>query len=175
MSDSYFDHRSFPNEYTIDFESSLCLRLKSFLSTGLSLKRTNEQFLTVERSCRAIHLQVSALVTSSYLSIDNLFFEEYSFVLISSALLVQPDEGVLDLVVDRIGDNLPQSTEKSRIIVIPVGARHKCQRVASFASSRHGFPDARIEEVAKRSSRSDKSAAKQLTTYEELSKLDVNC
>ncbi|KZV32269.1 26S proteasome regulatory subunit 4B-like [Dorcoceras hygrometricum] len=37
------------------------------------------------------------------------------------------------------------------------------------------FPDARKEEVAKRSSRSDKSAAKQLTTYEELSKMDVNC
>ncbi|KZV49417.1 bromodomain and extraterminal domain protein 9 [Dorcoceras hygrometricum] len=47
-----------------------------------------------------------------------------------ATLLVQPDEGVSDLVVDRIGDNLPQSTEKSRIIVIPVGARHKCQRVA---------------------------------------------
>ncbi|KZV32737.1 hypothetical protein F511_31228 [Dorcoceras hygrometricum] len=31
------------------------------------------------------------------------FFEEYSFVLISSGLLVQPDEGVSDLVVDRIG------------------------------------------------------------------------
>ncbi|KZV44113.1 hypothetical protein F511_15212 [Dorcoceras hygrometricum] len=45
-----------------------------------------------------------------------------------AALLVQPDEGVSDLVVDRIGDNLPQSTEKSRIIVIPVGARHKCQQ-----------------------------------------------
>ncbi|KZV32675.1 ankyrin repeat-containing protein [Dorcoceras hygrometricum] len=43
-----------------------------------------------------------------------------------AGLLVQPDEGVSDLVVDRIGDNLPQSTEKSRII--PVGARHKCQR-----------------------------------------------
>ncbi|KZV15910.1 hypothetical protein F511_24433 [Dorcoceras hygrometricum] len=54
--------------------------------------------------------------------------EENPFVLISSALLVQPDEGVLVLVVDRIGDNLPQSTEKSRILVIPVGARHKCQQ-----------------------------------------------
>ncbi|KZV25253.1 hypothetical protein F511_29665 [Dorcoceras hygrometricum] len=32
-----------------------------------------------------------------------------------------------------------------------------------------------IEEVAKRSSRGDNSAAKQLTTYEEISKLDVNC
>ncbi|KZV42286.1 hypothetical protein F511_43604 [Dorcoceras hygrometricum] len=34
--------------------------------------------------------------------------EENPFVLISSALLVQPDEGVSDLVVDRIGDNLPR-------------------------------------------------------------------
>ncbi|KZV33241.1 hypothetical protein F511_42436 [Dorcoceras hygrometricum] len=56
------------------------------------------------------------------------FDEENPFVLISSALLVQPDEGVSDLVVDRIGDNLPQSIEKSRILVIPVGARHKCQQ-----------------------------------------------
>ncbi|KZV33606.1 hypothetical protein F511_33818 [Dorcoceras hygrometricum] len=56
------------------------------------------------------------------------FDEENLFVLISSALLVQPDKGVSVLVVDRIGDNLPQSTEKSRIPVIPVGARHKCQQ-----------------------------------------------
>ncbi|KZV47691.1 hypothetical protein F511_43505 [Dorcoceras hygrometricum] len=38
------------------------------------------------------------------------------------------DEGVSVLVVDRIGDYLPQSTEKSRVLVIPVGARHKCQQ-----------------------------------------------
>ncbi|KZV54667.1 hypothetical protein F511_20657 [Dorcoceras hygrometricum] len=30
--------------------------------------------------------------------------------------------------MDRIGDYLPQSTEKSRVLVIPVGARHKCQQ-----------------------------------------------
>ncbi|KZV16439.1 hypothetical protein F511_30809 [Dorcoceras hygrometricum] len=30
--------------------------------------------------------------------------------------------------MDRIGDYLPQSTEKSRVIEIPVGARHKCQQ-----------------------------------------------
>ncbi|KZV43972.1 hypothetical protein F511_33485 [Dorcoceras hygrometricum] len=36
---------------------------------------------------------------------SGLVFEEYSFVPISSALLVQPDEGVSDLVVDRIGVN----------------------------------------------------------------------
>ncbi|KZV34315.1 hypothetical protein F511_36989 [Dorcoceras hygrometricum] len=55
------------------------------------------------------------------------FDEENPFVLISSALLVQPDEEVSDLVVDRIGDSLPQSIEKSRILVIPVGARHKSE------------------------------------------------
>ncbi|KZV43208.1 hypothetical protein F511_28109 [Dorcoceras hygrometricum] len=54
---------------------------------------------------------------------------KYHVSLNSSVLLVQPDEGVSVLVVDRIGDNLPQSTEKSRVLVIPVGARHKCQQV----------------------------------------------
>ncbi|KZV48296.1 hypothetical protein F511_18811 [Dorcoceras hygrometricum] len=54
--------------------------------------------------------------------------EENPFMQNSSVLLVQPDEGVLVLVVDRIGDYLPQSTEKSRVLVIPVGARHKCQQ-----------------------------------------------
>ncbi|KZV26281.1 hypothetical protein F511_37434 [Dorcoceras hygrometricum] len=46
----------------------------------------------------------------------------------SNVLLVQPDKGVSVLVVDRIGDYLPQSTEKSRVLEIPVGARHKCQQ-----------------------------------------------
>ncbi|KZV44660.1 Sel1-repeat containing protein [Dorcoceras hygrometricum] len=58
-----------------------------------------------------------------------------------AGLLVQPDEGVSDLVVDRIGDNLPQSTEKSRIIVITVGARHKCQRVLVFSACFYHIPD----------------------------------
>ncbi|KZV36881.1 GDP-L-galactose phosphorylase 2-like [Dorcoceras hygrometricum] len=62
--------------------------------------------------------------------------EENPFVLISSSLIVQPDEGVSVLVVDRIGDNLPQSTEKSRILVIPVGARHKCQQDTSLKLGR---------------------------------------
>ncbi|KZV33880.1 hypothetical protein F511_15493 [Dorcoceras hygrometricum] len=56
------------------------------------------------------------------------FDEENPFMQNSSMLLVQPDEGVSVLVVDRIGDYLPQSTEKSRVLVIPVGARHKCQQ-----------------------------------------------
>ncbi|KZV46676.1 hypothetical protein F511_10841 [Dorcoceras hygrometricum] len=60
------------------------------------------------------------------------FDEENPFVQNSSVLLVQPDEGVSVLVVDRIGDYLPQSTEKSRVLVIPVGARHKCQQGIRF-------------------------------------------
>ncbi|KZV47419.1 dynamin-related GTPase [Dorcoceras hygrometricum] len=77
------------------------------------------------------------------------FDEENPFVQNWSVLLVQPDEGVSVLVVDRIGDYLPQSTEKSRVHVIPVGARHKCQqelRESKFKESRpsdaaaHGEP-----------------------------------
>ncbi|KZV48139.1 zinc finger CCCH domain-containing protein 1-like [Dorcoceras hygrometricum] len=59
--------------------------------------------------------------------------EEFPSVLNSSGLLVQADEGVSVLVMDRIGDYLPQSTEKSRILVIPVGARHKCQQGIQLA------------------------------------------
>ncbi|KZV34161.1 sphingoid long-chain bases kinase 2, mitochondrial [Dorcoceras hygrometricum] len=60
------------------------------------------------------------------------FDEENPFMQNSSVLLVQPDEGVSVLVVDRIGDYLPQSTENSRVLVIPVGARHKCQQGIRF-------------------------------------------
>ncbi|KZV26309.1 hypothetical protein F511_37314 [Dorcoceras hygrometricum] len=59
------------------------------------------------------------------------FDEENPFVQNSSVLLVQPDEGVSVLVVDRIGNYLPQSTEKSRVLVIPVGARHKFQQACT--------------------------------------------
>ncbi|KZV42723.1 hypothetical protein F511_10431 [Dorcoceras hygrometricum] len=58
--------------------------------------------------------------------------EENPFVQNSSVFLLQPDEGVSVLVVDRIGDYLPQSIEKSRVLVIPVGARHKCQQGIRF-------------------------------------------
>ncbi|KZV22819.1 ATP binding protein [Dorcoceras hygrometricum] len=57
------------------------------------------------------------------------FDEENPFVQISSVLLVQSDEGVSFLVVDRIGDfyrNLPKRVD---VIVTTVGARHKCQQV----------------------------------------------
>ncbi|KZV21329.1 hypothetical protein F511_24510 [Dorcoceras hygrometricum] len=56
------------------------------------------------------------------------FDEENPFVQISSVLLVQADEGVSFLVVDRIGDfyrNLPRRID---VIVTTVGARHKCQQ-----------------------------------------------
>ncbi|KZV44574.1 G-type lectin S-receptor-like serine/threonine-protein kinase [Dorcoceras hygrometricum] len=74
------------------------------------------------------------------------FNEENPFVQNSSVLLVQPDEGVSVLVVDRIGDYLPQSTEKSRVLVIPVGARHKCQQ-ARTDSPRHADQNKSDHEV----------------------------
>ncbi|KZV48301.1 hypothetical protein F511_18816 [Dorcoceras hygrometricum] len=82
--------------------------------------------------CAAAAAVFAGKIVSGQLDVEN------PFVLISSGLLVQPDEGVSDLVVDRIGDNLPQSTEKSRIIVITVGARHECQRDTFLKSSAVG-------------------------------------
>ncbi|KZV19066.1 hypothetical protein F511_13982 [Dorcoceras hygrometricum] len=73
------------------------------------------------------------------------FDEEDPFVQNSSMLLVQPDEGVSVLFMDRIGDHLPQSTEKSRVLVIPVGARHKCQQAAA-ADLRRKFVSGQFDE-----------------------------
>ncbi|KZV20664.1 hypothetical protein F511_31163 [Dorcoceras hygrometricum] len=47
--------------------------------------------------------------------------------------------------------------------------------VVSYSVQSQEIQAQRIDEVARRTSRSDGSAAKQLTTYEEISKLDVNC
>ncbi|KZV44697.1 hypothetical protein F511_34033 [Dorcoceras hygrometricum] len=56
------------------------------------------------------------------------FNEENPFVLISSVLLVQADEGVSILVVDRIGDIYRSLPRRADVIVTTVGARHKCQQ-----------------------------------------------
>ncbi|KZV21189.1 hypothetical protein F511_28061 [Dorcoceras hygrometricum] len=56
------------------------------------------------------------------------FDEENQFVLISSVLLVQADEGVSFLVVDRIGDIYRNLPRRADVIVTTVGARHKCQQ-----------------------------------------------
>ncbi|KZV40115.1 2-methylene-furan-3-one reductase-like [Dorcoceras hygrometricum] len=56
------------------------------------------------------------------------FDEENPFVLISSVLLVQDDEGVSFLVVDRIGDIYRNLPRRADVIVTTVGARHKCQQ-----------------------------------------------
>ncbi|KZV20892.1 hypothetical protein F511_36001 [Dorcoceras hygrometricum] len=60
------------------------------------------------------------------------FDEENPFVLISSVLLVQADEGVLFLVVDRIGDIYRSLPRRADVIVTTVGARHKCQQGSGF-------------------------------------------
>ncbi|KZV50613.1 hypothetical protein F511_14616 [Dorcoceras hygrometricum] len=60
------------------------------------------------------------------------FNEENPFVLISSVLLVQADEGVSFLVVDRIGDFYRNLPRRADVIVTTVGARHKCQQGSGF-------------------------------------------
>ncbi|KZV50420.1 hypothetical protein F511_37377 [Dorcoceras hygrometricum] len=61
------------------------------------------------------------------------FDEENPFVMISSVLLVQADEGFSFLVVDRIGDIYRNLPRRADVIVTTVGARHKCQQVVRRA------------------------------------------
>ncbi|KZV51123.1 hypothetical protein F511_33190 [Dorcoceras hygrometricum] len=63
------------------------------------------------------------------------FDEENPFVLISSVLLVQADEGVSFLVMDRIGDIYRNLPRRADVIVTTVGARHKCQQECMLTSS----------------------------------------
>ncbi|KZV38434.1 hypothetical protein F511_40036 [Dorcoceras hygrometricum] len=56
------------------------------------------------------------------------FDEENPFMLISSVLLVQADEGVSFLVMDRIGDIYRNLPRRADVIVTTVGATHKCQQ-----------------------------------------------
>ncbi|KZV53627.1 polyol transporter 2 [Dorcoceras hygrometricum] len=63
------------------------------------------------------------------------FDEENPFVLISSVLLVQADEGVSFLVVDRIGDIYRSLPRRADVIVTTVGARYKCQQDVATGTS----------------------------------------
>ncbi|KZV35679.1 hypothetical protein F511_11236 [Dorcoceras hygrometricum] len=54
--------------------------------------------------------------------------EENPFMQNLSVLLVQADEGVSVLVVDRIGDIYRSLPRRADVIVTTVGARHKCQQ-----------------------------------------------
>ncbi|KZV16818.1 myosin-12 [Dorcoceras hygrometricum] len=56
------------------------------------------------------------------------FDEDNPLVQISSVFLVQADEGVSFLVVDRIGDIYRNLPRRADVIVTTVGARHKCQQ-----------------------------------------------
>ncbi|KZV16231.1 beta subunit of RNA polymerase [Dorcoceras hygrometricum] len=60
------------------------------------------------------------------------FDEENPFMQNSSVLLVQADEGVSVLVVDRIGDIYRSLPRRADVIVTTVGARHKCQQGSGF-------------------------------------------
>ncbi|KZV46268.1 hypothetical protein F511_14100 [Dorcoceras hygrometricum] len=71
---------------------------------------------------------------------DN-FDEENPFVVISSVLLVQADEGVLFLAVDRIGDFYRNLPRRADVIVTTVGARHKCQQAERLVETRSDTED----------------------------------
>ncbi|KZV13844.1 hypothetical protein F511_44933 [Dorcoceras hygrometricum] len=58
--------------------------------------------------------------------------EKNPFMQNSSVLLVQADEGVSVLVVDRIGDIYRSLPRRADVIVTTVGARHKCQQGSGF-------------------------------------------
>ncbi|KZV27163.1 hypothetical protein F511_20035 [Dorcoceras hygrometricum] len=67
------------------------------------------------------------------------FDEENPFVQNSSVLLVQADEGVSVLVVDRIGNFYRNLLRRADVIVTTVGARHKChQGFPGFSAGRGG-------------------------------------
>ncbi|KZV15882.1 hypothetical protein F511_21847 [Dorcoceras hygrometricum] len=65
-------------------------------------------------------------------TVSGQFDEENPFMLISSVLLVQADEGVSFLVVDRIGNFYRNLPRRADVIVTTVGARHKCQQCSGF-------------------------------------------
>ncbi|KZV46770.1 hypothetical protein F511_13490 [Dorcoceras hygrometricum] len=90
------------------------------------------------------------------------FDEENPFMLISSVLLVQADEGVPFLVVDRIGDFYRNLPRRADVIVTTVGARHKCQQdTSSRPSASTPFFHWLIEPVLR-------SLQKDLDPYDEL-------
>ncbi|KZV18407.1 hypothetical protein F511_19183 [Dorcoceras hygrometricum] len=70
--------------------------------------------------------------------------EENPFVQNSSVLLVQADEGVSVLVVDRIGDIYRSLLRRADVIVTTVGARHKCQQDQKNENRRSNSPGRRL-------------------------------
>ncbi|KZV26000.1 hypothetical protein F511_23011 [Dorcoceras hygrometricum] len=94
------------------------------------------------------------------------------------ALIISADEATMDSVAtQRYPDAIDEPDASNSSIQSRAYLNQLLLYIQSRAtvSSRKKIQAQRIEEVAKRSSRGDNSAAKQLTTYEEISKLDVNC
>ncbi|KZV54224.1 hypothetical protein F511_14637 [Dorcoceras hygrometricum] len=74
------------------------------LKPRLTTQHNNLQTLTLAHNRRPSSLkQAAAAADLRRKFVSGQFDEENPFVLISSGLLVQPDEGVSDLVMDRIG------------------------------------------------------------------------
>ncbi|KZV31996.1 triacylglycerol lipase 2 [Dorcoceras hygrometricum] len=76
----------------------------------------------------ALASAAAAAASSRRKIVSGQFDEENPFMLISSVLLVQADEGVSFLVVDRIGDFYRNLPRRADVIVTTVGARQKCQQ-----------------------------------------------
>ncbi|KZV37622.1 putative disease resistance protein [Dorcoceras hygrometricum] len=80
---------------------------------------------------------VAAATRLRWKIVSGQFDEENPFMLISSVLLVQADEGVSFLVVDRIGDIYRNLPRRADVIVTTVGARHKCQQAFTHTQLTH--------------------------------------
>ncbi|KZV48154.1 hypothetical protein F511_23955 [Dorcoceras hygrometricum] len=98
-----------------------------------SWNRFRRSFLRIKVAAPPSSLQVAAAAVrrrrpSSPEIVSGQFDMENPFVLISSVLLVQADEGVSFLVMDRIGDFYRNLPRRADVIVTTVGARHKCQQ-----------------------------------------------
>ncbi|KZV45061.1 protease Do-like 2, chloroplastic [Dorcoceras hygrometricum] len=90
---------------------------------------TANWFFVGRRPLPSLQAAASAAARLCRKIVSGQFDEENPFVQISSVLLVQADEGVSFLVVDRIGDFYRNLPRRADVIVTTVGARHKCQQV----------------------------------------------
>ncbi|KZV30689.1 hypothetical protein F511_40633 [Dorcoceras hygrometricum] len=98
------------------FEERVTQARRHIIETGqvISIEEAAERVIEADRrEADREHCDVLSMHIDSDLVIYRTTLVR-TFQVNSSVLLVQPDEGVSVLVVDRIGDYLPQSTEKSR-------------------------------------------------------------
>ncbi|KZV49185.1 alcohol dehydrogenase-like 5 [Dorcoceras hygrometricum] len=114
-----------------ELETSIC-DAKYHVSLDFNHNDTTSLTLNLETAAPPLLSQAAAAAARLRRKVvSGQFDEENPFVLISSVLLVQADEGVSVLVVDRIGDIYRNLPRRDDVIVTTVGARHKCQQAGS--------------------------------------------